>query len=137
MINSTKLTLSTRGNTDIIDITGKIEDFVAESGIENGMVSVFVQGSTGAVTTIEYEPNLVKDFVNAMEKIAPSDVDYEHGKTWNDDNGHSHVRASVVGSSETIAVRDGCLVLGTWQQVVIIDFDTAPRSRVVFLTLFG
>ena len=137
MINTKKITLSTRGNTDIIDITGRIEDLVDESGIVDGMVSVFVQGSTGAVTTIEYEPNLVKDFINAMEKIAPSDMSYEHGKTWNDDNGHSHVRASIVGSSETIAVRDGRLMLGTWQQVVVIDFDTAPRNRIVFLTLIG
>ena len=137
MINKKKITLSTRGHSDMIDITGRIEEFVDESGVEDGIVSIFVQGSTGAVTTIEYEPNLVKDFINAMEKIAPSDISYEHGKTWNDDNGHSHVRASIIGSSETIAIRDGHLVLGTWQQVVVIDFDTSPRDRVVFFTLYG
>lgn len=132
MIKTKKITLSTNGNTDIINITPDLEKFVAKAGIKEGMVTVFVQGSTGAVTAIEFEPNLIKDFRDAMERIAPSDMDYEHTRTWNDDNGHSHIRASVVGCSESIAVSGGKLMLGTWQQVVVVDFDTRPRARNVF-----
>ena len=128
------MVLETKGNTDIIDITGLLQKFVRESGVRDGSVSVFVQGSTGAVTTIEFEPNLVKDFRDAMERLAPSDIPYEHHKTWGDYNGHSHVRASAVGCSESIAVRSGSLMLGTWQQVVVIDFDTGPRKRKVFFS---
>ncbi|MBN2407826.1 MAG: YjbQ family protein [Elusimicrobia bacterium] len=134
MTKTRKFVLETGGFTDIIDITGRIRDFVDSEKIEDGLVSVFVKGSTGGVTTIEYEPNLVKDFRNAMEKIAPSDARYEHAKTWNDDNGSSHVRASVIGPSQTIPVSRGELMLGTWQQVIVIDFDTRPRKREVFLT---
>lgn len=132
MIKTKKITLSTNGHTDIIDITPDLEEFVSRAGMKEGQVTVFVQGSTGAVTTIEFEPNLVKDFKNTMERIAPSDMDYEHAKTWNDDNGHSHIRASVVGCSESICVSGGRLMLGTWQQVVVVDFDTHPRARNVF-----
>lgn len=133
MIETKKITLTTNGFTDIIDITPDLKEFVSETGIEEGQITVFVQGSTGAVTTIEFEPNLVKDFKNAMERIAPSDMKYEHSKTWGDDNGYAHIRASVVGCSESIAVSDGKLMLGTWQQVVIVDFDTHPRERNIFL----
>lgn len=121
--------LRTKGNTDIIDITPKLLEFIEVSGITEGSVSVFVKGSTGAVTVIEYESNLIRDFREAMERIAPVDKEYHHHKTWGDYNGHSHIRASVVGCSETIPVLEGKPLLGTWQQLVLVDFDTAPRER--------
>ncbi|MFW6134086.1 MAG: secondary thiamine-phosphate synthase enzyme YjbQ [Elusimicrobiota bacterium] len=133
MIITKQIEINTKGFTDVINITSEIEKFVSEKSIKHGQVSVFVKGSTGAVTTIEYEPNLIKDFKDTMEKIAPSDKTYEHKKTWGDDNGHSHVRASIVGCSQTIAVRAGQLQLGTWQQVVVVDFDTCSRKRTFFL----
>jgi secondary thiamine-phosphate synthase enzyme len=132
-----KITISTRGFNDIIDITSDIEDFVDKTGVEEGQVTVFVQGSTGAISVIEYEPNLEKDFENVMEKLVPSNVTYEHKKTWNDDNGFSHIRASIIGCSETIIITGGQLMLGTWQQVILIDFDTSPRNRKVFLSIVG
>ncbi len=129
-----EINLKTEGFTDIIDVTPHISSFISENEIKQGWVTVFTRGSTGAVTTIEYEPNLVKDFKNAMERIAPSDMEYEHKKTWNDDNGCSHIRASVVGCSETIPVSGGKALLGTWQQVVVVDFDTGARNRTVYLS---
>ncbi len=132
-----ELILETEGNAHMIDITEEIRAFVIKAGIKTGSVTVFVQGSTGAVTTIEYEPNLVKDFREAMERIAPADSDYHHHQTWGDYNGHSHIRASVVGPSETIPVISGEPVLGTWQQIVVIDFDTSPRQRKVVLCARG
>ncbi len=134
MIKTEKISVATEGNTDIVNITGQMEKFLEETEMNEGQINVFVQGSTGAVTVIEFEPNLVKDFVNAMERIAPSDMRYEHFKTWHDDNGYSHIRASVVGCSESIAVSEGMLMLGTWQQVVVVDFDTKPRNRNIILT---
>jgi secondary thiamine-phosphate synthase enzyme len=137
MIKTKKISLNTNGYTDIINITSELENFVIESDINEGQLAVFVQGSTGAVTVIEYEPNLVKDFKNVMEKLVPSNITYEHKKTWNDDNGFSHIRASIVGCSETIIINQGRLMLGTWQQVVVVDFDTGQRKRNVFLSLVG
>lgn len=134
MIKTLKITLKTRGSTDIIDITPEIRAFVSEADITDGVVSVFVKGSTGAVTTIEFEPNMVKDFKNAMDRIIPAHIKYEHAETWNDDNGHSHIRAAIVGCSQTVPVSGGELLLGTWQQVVIVDFDTRARNREVILT---
>jgi secondary thiamine-phosphate synthase enzyme len=134
MIKTKKIAIRSKGFTDIINITAQLEEFVSETGMEEGQVSVFIKGSTGAITCIEYEPNLVKDFKNSMERIAPSDISYEHGKTWNDDNGHSHIRATVVGCSEVIPVSEGRLMLGTWQQVIVVDFDTRPRERTVVFT---
>lgn len=129
-----KIELSVKSGTEVKNVTSKIKDFVKKNKIKTGQITVFTQGSTGAVTIIEYEPNLVQDFKNSMERIAPSDITYEHKKTWNDDNGHSHIRASVVGCSETIPVVNGQLTLGTWQQVVVVDFDTKARKRVAFLS---
>lgn len=134
MIKSKSITLDTKGNCDIIDITGHIKEFIKDNKIGEGLVNVSVKGSTGAVTSIEYEPNLVKDFKASMEVLAPESKTYEHAKTWNDDNGHSHVRASAVGFSESVPVVGGHPVLGTWQQVVVIDFDTGPRRRTFTLT---
>jgi len=117
------------------DITPEVRKFVRESGVDEGAVLVFNVGSTGAITTIEYEPGLKKDFPRIMDRIAPYGENYEHHKTWGDDNGSSHVKASIVGPSIVVPFRDGELILGTWQQIVVINFDTRPRRRRVILQI--
>jgi len=126
---SYSIELSTRGGTDIVDITGKLSALVAGCGAKSGIAAVFCVGSTGGLTTVEYEPGLVHDLKAWFEEHMPYGKDYEHHKTWNDDNGSSHLRASLLGPSLTIPFTDGRLSLGTWQQVVFIDFDTRPRKR--------
>ncbi len=123
------------GFGDMADITKEIESFVAESRVESGAVVVFSVGSTGAITTIEYEPGLKKDFPRIMEKIAPYSENYEHHKTWGDDNGSGHVKASIVGPSVVIPFNNSKLLLGRWQQVVVINFDTRKRKRRVVLQI--
>jgi len=123
------------GFGDMADIMDEVENFVKESGVESGAVLVFSIGSTGAVTTIEYEPGLKKDLPRIMEKIAPYGEHYEHHKTWGDDNGLSHVKASIIGPSVVIPFHNRKLILGTWQQVVIINFDTRRRKRRVLLQI--
>ncbi len=120
---------------DMKDITPEIQKFVQESEKKDGAVLVFVIGSTGAVTTIEFEPGLRKDFPRIMDKIAPYGDYYEHHKTWHDDNGSSHVKASIVGPSIVVPFINKKLMLGTWQQVVVINFDTRPRKRKVLLQI--
>ena len=128
----------TRGNDDIVDLTGQLQAAVAESGVRTGQAALMVQGSTASLTTLEYEPGLVNhDVTAALEGIAPRDARYEHEETWHDDNGHSHVRASVVGPSMALPIVEGRVPLGTWQQVVLIDSDTRPRARVVHLSVVG
>lgn len=128
----------TRGNDHIVDLTEQLQAAVAESGIQTGQAALMVQGSTASLTTLEYEPGLVNyDITAALEGIAPRDARYEHEETWHDDNGHSHVRASVVGPSMALPIVDGRVPLGTWQQVVLIDSDTRPRARVVHLSVIG
>lgn len=129
---------STRGDGHIVDLTEDLLGAVRESGIRIGQVTAMVVGSTAALSTLEYEPGLVEhDVVGALEKIAPEHGRYEHEKTWGDDNGHSHVRATLVGPSLALPIVDGAVPLGTWQQVVLMDFDTRPRERSVVLTLVG
>lgn len=123
------------GFGDMTDITREVEKFVAESGVEEGAVLVFNVGSTGAVTTIEYEPGLKRDFPSIMEKIAPYGEDYEHHKTWGDDNGSSHVKAAIVGPSVLIPFRNGKLLTGRWQQIVVVNFDTRRRKREIILQI--
>ncbi len=127
----------TRGNVDIIDITPRVAGAVAETGLEAGVVTVFVPGSTGAVTTIEYEPGVVEDLARAIERLAPQDIEYKHDLRWGDGNGHSHVRAALLGPSLSIPFNKGKLALGTWQQVVFIDLDTRPRKRSLILQITG
>jgi len=110
---------------------------VKESGIRNGTATVFVPGSTASVTTIEYEPNLIKDVKKALDRLAPYGKDYEHHKTWGDDNGASHVRAALMGPGITVPFEKGKLLLGTWQQIVLVDFDTGPRKREMVLQING
>jgi len=136
-IVSERIALKTRGEVDMVDITAKVESIIKESQIENGTVTVFVPGSTAAVTTIEYEPGLLMDFPALLEKIAPRNIVYEHEKRWHDGNGHSHVRASLLGPSLTVPIKDGRLTLGTWQQLVLVELDTRSRSRELIIQIIG
>jgi secondary thiamine-phosphate synthase enzyme len=122
---------------DIVDITQKVYSIVTKSGVENGMVNIFCPGSTGAVTTIEYEPGLMKDLPAALERIAPRDAYYNHEEMWHDGNGHSHVRATIVGPGITVPVSDGRLQLGTWQQIVFVECDVRERSRTLLVNVLG
>ena len=138
MVNTQKIKVQSRGNTDVIDITGEVEKAVAKSKVENGIVALCNVGSTAGITTTEYEPGLANyDIEAAFEKIAPQNARYEHEKTWHDDNGHAHVRASMLGPCLTVPVVDGRLTLGTWQQIILVDFDTRPRTRTVVCQIMG
>lgn len=132
-----ELRLSTRGNGEMHDVTDGVAESVRQSGVAEGTVTVFVPGSTAGITTIEFEPGLRTDFPAAMERFAPKDLPYEHDRTWHDGNGHSHVQASVIGPSVTVPVAAGRLLLGTWQQVVLVDFDNRARDRRVVVTVVG
>ena len=124
-----KISLSTKGFSDTIDITDQVVSILERSGIENGLVTVFCPGSTGAVTTIEYESGVLKDLQKAIEKIVPSNIPYEHDKRWGDGNGFSHVRAALMKPSLTIPLIKGRMTLGTWQQIVFIDFDNQEERK--------
>ncbi len=130
--------VDTEGNGHIVDLTHHVQRLVAESGIGTGQITLMVIGSTGALSTLEYEPGLVDhDIVAALEIFAPEDGEYRHELTWHDDNGHSHVRATLVGPSLALPIMSGQVPLGTWQQVVLMDFDTRPRDRSIAATLLG
>ena len=137
MVTTEKIGIDTRGNGDMKDITDDVASFVRKSGLSHGSVTVFVPGATGGITTIEYEPGLVQDFDRLMEEIAPQQREYAHNARWGDGNGHSHIRASLLGPSLTVPVQDGRLILGTWQQIVLLDFDVHPRTRSVVLQAIG
>ena len=132
-----QLSIRTKGESDIIDITGQVCGAVAETRLKNGTVTVFVPGSTGALTTIEYEPGLLEDFPNMLERLAPKTLDYEHERRWHDGNGHSHVRASLIGPSLTIPFVNGRLTLGTWQQIVFVELDARSRARDLIVQIMG
>jgi secondary thiamine-phosphate synthase enzyme len=132
-----ELSFSTRGEGDMHDVTDGVAAAVRESGISEGIVTVFASGSTCAITTIEFEPGLRRDFPAAMERLAPRELRYAHDETWHDGNGHAHVRASMIGPSVTVPVAGGKPVLGTWQQIVFLDFDNRPRRRKVIVTVMG
>lgn len=132
-----EIVVKSRGETDIIDISDRVGEVVSRSGIRIGTAHVFVIGSTAAITTIEYEPGLKEDLPAALERIAPKDAEYKHHLRWGDYNGHSHVRASILGPSLTIPVRDGEPVLGTWQQVILVELDVRPRTRRIVVTVTG
>jgi len=129
--------ISTRGHTDIVDITQQVEQVLGESELKNGSLTVFVSGSTAGITSIEYEPGLLKDLPEAFEKMAPTGVTYHHDAAWGDGNGYAHVRAAMLGSSFTVPFDNGKLLLGTWQQIVVIDFDNRPRKRSVVVQMMG
>ena len=137
MIITKRTSVKSSGHNDIIDITGKVAEAVSGSRAREGSALIFVPGSTASVTTMEHEPNLAKDIGKALDRIAPYGHDYEHHKTWGDDNGSSHVRASIVGSSLTVPFMEGRLILGEWQQIVVMDFDTRPRDREIVIQISG
>jgi secondary thiamine-phosphate synthase enzyme len=137
MIFSETILLSTKGFSDIIDITDRVDTVIGRSTIETGLVTVFCSGSTGAVTTIEYESGVLRDLQKAIEKIAPSNIPYEHDKRWGDGNGFSHVRAALMKPSLSIPMVKGRLALGTWQQIVFIDFDNRRRERNILVQVMG
>jgi len=129
--------INTKGENDFVDITDVVQMIVGDSGITNGIVNIFIPGSTGALTTMEYEPGLKKDLARALERIAPTNIEYEHHKRWGDDNGRSHVKAAIIGPSLTVPIEDGRLICGTWQQIVFLELDTRPRKRKIIVTVIG
>ena len=137
MVISKSFKFDTNGHCDIIDITPQISREVEISGLEKGIATIFVAGSTAGITTIEYEPGLVSDIKFLFERIIPQNIDYNHNLRWGDGNGHAHIRASILGANITVPFNEKSLILGTWQQIVLIDFDNRPRLREVFLQLIG
>lgn len=131
------IVLNSKGENDIIDITNNVKKILLESRLKNGIVTLFVVGSTAAITTIEYEPGLQRDFLTMLERIAPKGIEYEHDNTWHDGNGHAHVRASLIGPSLTIPFINGQTSLGTWQQIVFVEMDTRSRKRKIVVQLIG
>ncbi len=136
-IVSDSIQLATRGFNDVKDLTGPVSQRLAANRRQDGTVTVFIPGSTAGVTTIEFEPGVIEDLSEAMERLIPSDRPYLHDRKWGDGNGFSHVRAAVIGASLTIPFSEGRLALGTWQQLVLIDFDNRPRTRTVELQFIG
>ena len=134
---SRRISIQTKGENEIVNITKLIGEVVSETKLKDGIVTVFVPGSTGALTTIEFEPGLVEDFPNMLERIAPKTASYEHEKRWHDGNGHSHVRASLIGPSITIPFVNSELTLGTWQQVIFMELDVHSRNRSLVLQIIG
>ena len=134
---SNTIQLHSEGEGDIIDMTTQLSTIVKESKIKNGTLTIFVSGSTAALTTIEYEPGLRQDFPRMLSRIAPRNMEYQHENMWHDGNGHSHVRASLIGPSLTIPFKDNTLMLGTWQQIVFLEMDISKRERNVILQIMG
>jgi len=131
------LRLETNGDSDLIDITQEVAKGVSDSQISSGTVTIFIPGSTAGVTTIEYESGAIRDFQEAIERIAPKNIDYHHDARWGDGNGYSHVRAALQGASLTVPFASSRLLLGTWQQIIVVDFDNRPRSREIILQIIG
>jgi secondary thiamine-phosphate synthase enzyme len=132
-----RIIVKTKGQDDIIDITEQTSNGIEDSNLKNGIATIFVSGSTAALTTIEYEPGLLSDFPKMLERIVPQNIEYGHEKMWHDGNGHSHVRASLIGPSLTVPFTNGKLVLGTWQQIVLVELDTRNRDRSLILQITG
>ena len=137
MVVSKSLTLQTKGRGDTHDLTGVVARAIGETGMRSGVVTLFVIGSTAGLTTIEFEPGAVADLQTAFERIAPRAAEYEHHLRWGDDNGHAHVRAALLGPSLSVPFVEGKLTLGTWQQIILVDFDTRPRRREVVAQIVG
>ena len=131
------ISIHSKGENDMVDLTTPTSEAIVETKLKDGIVTIFVAGSTAAITTIEYEPGLQADFPEMLSRIAPKNVHYAHDKTWHDGNGHSHVRASLVGPSLTIPFKNHNLMLGTWQQIVLIEMDTRKRERKIILQMIG
>jgi len=136
-IHTATLSVQTQGNAQMVDVTDEVAQVVRESGLDAGIVTVFCPGATGAVTTIEYESGAVSDFQRLFDEIAPPDRDYAHNARWGDGNGHSHIRSALLGPSLTVPFVDRSLLLGTWQQIIFVDFDNRPRSRRIIVQVMG
>ncbi len=132
-----RINVSSKGNTDIIDLTSQAVQILQQSGLKEGQMTVFAPGATAAVSTVEYEPGLLKDIPEMLDKIAPQGPPYHHDQTWHDGNGHSHLRATLMGPSMTIPFENGALILGTWQQIILLDFDNRQRQRSIVCQLIG
>ena len=137
MVITKKIGLESKGNCDIIDITPQVQKQLDETGLKDGTVTLFISGSTAGLTTIEFEPGLIADFKDMWERNIPQDITYEHNRAWGDGNGHSHVRASLLGASLVVPFSDKRLALGTWQQIVVVDFDNRARSRQIVVQVMG
>ena len=137
MVVTKNISLQTKGECDIIDITAQVEQQIAETDINNGTVTIFIAGSTAGLTTIEFESGLIADFQSLWERIAPKNMPYNHDRRWGDGNGFSHVRASLLGASMVIPFNNQRLTLGTWQQIIVVDFDNRARSRQIILQIIG
>ena len=135
MVQVSEIRLSTRGDADVVDMTAEAAQVVASSGVADGVLVAFVRGSTAAVTTMELEPGGVHDLRAMLDRLIPAEGDYEHNRLNHDSNSHAHQRASIIGASESVPVAGGRLALGTWQQLVLIDFDDRPRERTILLQL--
>ena len=136
-VSTKSFPLETRGNTDVQDITAQVAEAVQESGLRNGTATVFISGSTGGITTVEFEPGLQRDLPEIMEQLIPAGRSYHHDQTWHDGNGHAHLRSALVGTSFTVPVVEGRLTLGTWQQIVFLDFDNRKRRREILVQIVG
>jgi secondary thiamine-phosphate synthase enzyme len=136
-IKTESINIRTKGNTDILDITNEVQNLIDKSNFVEGNVLIFVVGSTAGITTIEFEPGLREDYPNFFEKIIPSNIRYNHDRTWHDGNGHSHIRASLQGASLTVPFKDKRLLTGTWQQIILVDFDTRSRNRNIIVQITG
>ena len=137
MVKTVCFIVETKGKNEIINITGDIEKSIHKSGVKNGIVCVFIPGATAGISTMEFEDGLIRDFKRYWEKSVPQDMDYAHDLKWHDKNGHSHIRASVLGSSLTIPFNDTKLLTGTWQQIILVDFDVRNRERDVICQIIG
>jgi secondary thiamine-phosphate synthase enzyme len=132
-----RISINTKGNGDFINISSHLLNMLKDSDLQSGIMTVFVSGSTAGITTFEYEPGLIRDLKEFYDKVAPSNVHYHHDETWGDANGFSHIRATLTGPSLTIPLEKGKLLLGTWQQVVLVEFDNRPRKRDVVVQIMG
>ncbi len=137
MITTETISLNTRGHCDIVDITQQVEQQLAKTNVDSGTVTIFITGSTAGLTTIEFEPGLISDLKEMWQRLVPENIPYAHDRAWGDGNGYSHTRASLLGASLVIPFSHKRLALGTWQQIVLVDFDNRPRSRQVVVQIMG
>jgi len=137
VVESRRIRIKTNGNSEVIDITGQVAREIDNSAIDNGIATVFAVGSTAGITTIEYESGLLADFKTLWDRLVPAGLNYEHNRAWGDGNGHSHVRASLLSPSLTVPFASKRMLLGTWQQIVCVDFDNRPRSREIVVQIIG
>jgi secondary thiamine-phosphate synthase enzyme len=136
-INTSRIHVSTKGKTDIIDLTPHLTRILEQSDMEEGQMTVFAPGATAGLSSVEYEPGLLQDIPELMEKLIPSNISYHHDQTWHDGNGHSHLRATMIGPSIVIPFENKTLTLGTWQQIILLDFDNRPRERDIVVQMIG